>query len=126
LRREGVDPGAFIWVHAQNDPDPEMHARAAEQGAWIELDGIAPDQIESHVRWVHAMRERGLLGRVLISQDAGWYSVGTAGGGAFRPFGTLVRDFIPALRAAGFAESDIHQLTVSNPREAFTVRVRAR
>ena len=70
------------------------------------------------------MKGRGLLGRVLLSHDAGWYHVGEPGGGEFRPYDTLLAEFVPALRAAGLTEAEVHRLTVDNPRDAFTIRVR--
>jgi phosphotriesterase-related protein len=124
LREEGVDPSAFIWVHAQNERDPTQHAKAAERGAWVEFDGVAPGSVERHVTLVRSLKARGHLGRVLLSHDAGWYHVGEPGGGAFRPYTTLVADFLPALRAAGFGEQEDRRLSVDNPREAFTIRVR--
>jgi phosphotriesterase-related protein len=122
LREEGVDPSAWIWVHAQNVSDLDALADAAEQGAWIEFDGIAPgDAIDRHVRLVRAMRERGLLGRTLLSHDGSSYP---PEGTEPRPFDTLFRSFLPALRSAGFSAAEIRRLTVENPRRAFTVRVR--
>jgi phosphotriesterase-related protein len=126
VAEEGVQGSAWIWVHAQNERDSALHARAAEQGAWVEFDGIGPRSLQQHVDFVLAMKRYGLLGRVLLSHDAGWYRVGEPGGGQFRPYTTLFTDFIPALKQAGFTEGEITRLTVDNPREAFTVRVRAR
>ena len=126
LQEEGVDPAAWIWVHAQNEREQALHERAAERGGWVEFDGIGPDTIDRHVRVVRHMKEQGLLERVLISQDAGWYSVGEPDGGKFRPYTTLFEQFLPALKKAGFSDQEIHRLTVENPAEAFTVRVRAR
>jgi phosphotriesterase-related protein len=65
------------------------------------------------------------LKRVLISHDAGWYEVGKPEGGEFRPYDTLFNQFLPALKESGFTQDEIHQLLVVNPREAFTIRVRA-
>jgi phosphotriesterase-related protein len=122
LDEEGVDPSAWIWVHAQNVDDMDALAAAAEQGAWIEFDGIAPgEEIDRHVQLVRAMRERGLLGRVLLSHDGSSYP---PEGTEPRPFDTLFRSFLPALRSAGFSEAEVRRLTVENPRRAFTVRVR--
>ncbi len=70
------------------------------------------------------MKGRGLLGRVLISHDAGWYAVGEPGGGTFRSYTTLFERFLPALKTAGFTDGEIRSLTVDNPAEAFTIRVR--
>jgi len=35
-----VSPQAFIWVHAQNEKNKELHIQAAERGCWVEFDGI--------------------------------------------------------------------------------------
>ena len=72
------------------------------------------------------MKAEGLLNRVLLSHDAGWYHVGEPGGGTFRPYDTLITALLPALETAGFTSEEIHQLTVVNPADAFAVRVRAR
>lgn len=124
LAEEKVAAEAFIWVHAQAEPDVARLARAAERGAWIELDGIAPDTVAQHVALVLALLERELGGRVLVSHDAGWYHVGEEGGGTFRPFDTLFTAFLPALRQAGVSEETITQLLVANPRAVLTPRVR--
>jgi phosphotriesterase-related protein len=125
LKAEGVAPGAFIWVHAQNERDPEVHARAASLGAWVEFDHVSPKDLGRHVQLVQAMKERHLLHRVLVSHDAGWYEIGRPNGGQFRPYDTLFKEFLPALKEAGFSEDEIRQLLVVNPREAFTIQVRA-
>lgn len=126
LREEGVDASAWIWVHAQSERDGDLHPRAAERGAWVEFDGIGPKSVERHVALVSEMRRRGFLDRVLVSHDAGWYRVGEPQGGQFRAFDTLFTAFLPALRDAGFNDSEIHRLMVENPARAFAVGVRAR
>jgi phosphotriesterase-related protein len=70
------------------------------------------------------MRARGLLNRVLVSHDAGWYTAGEPRGGRFRAFDTVFTEFIPALRSAGFNESEIARIFVQNPAEAFAIRKR--
>jgi len=122
LKEEGVDPSAFIWVHAQSEKDPSIHERAAQQGAWVEFDGISSKTIDQHVELVMHMKRAGLLRRVLISQDAGWYHVGQPGGGEFRGFEGLFTEFLPALRKAGATEKDIQTLLVRNPAGALALR----
>jgi phosphotriesterase-related protein len=124
LGEEGVDGSAFIWVHANSEPDAALHAKAAKAGAWVEFDGVGPGQVDHHVQLVRSMTQSGHLDRVLISHDAGWYHVGEPGGGTFRPFTTLHDELVSALRKAGLAGAEVDRLTVDNPREAFTVRVR--
>jgi phosphotriesterase-related protein len=124
LEQMDVPLSAFIWVHAHTEPDPSRHARAAARGAWVEFDGLGEKSVDAHVALVLKMRDAGRLDRVLISHDAGWYHVGEPGGGEFRPFDTLMADLVPALREAGLTEAEVHRLTVENPRDAFTIRVR--
>lgn len=118
LDRLGVPASAFIWVHAHNERDAAFHTRVAKAGAWVEFDGISESSAERHVELVSQMKAQGLLGRVLVSQDAGWYRVGEPGGGEFRPFDTLFTKFMPALAAAGLTKTEVRQLLVENPRRA--------
>jgi phosphotriesterase-related protein len=124
LRRRGVAPEAWVWVHAQNTPDRPTQDWAARVGGRVELDGVSPDGLEAHARAVLDMARRGLLGHVLVSQDAGWYHVGEAGGGTWRPYTFLFERFVPALRAKGLTEDAIRTLLVVNPARAFALRVR--
>jgi phosphotriesterase-related protein len=118
LDKQRVPLSAFIWVHAQSERDGAFHVRAAERGAWVEFDGIAPASVGRHVELVLAMKERRLLAHVLVSHDAGWYRVGEPKGGAFRPYDTLFTAFLPALEKSGFSDAEKRQLLVGNPRRA--------
>ena len=124
LEREGVHPSAWIWIHAQSERDSAQHIAAARRGAWIEFDGIDPRSLEAHASFVTRLRDAGLLDRVLISQDAGWYSVGQPRGHMSRSYEVMFTDFLPALRARGFSATDIDTLLVRNPAKAFSVSVR--
>jgi phosphotriesterase-related protein len=118
LDRADVNLAAFIWVHAHNERDMTFHTRAARAGAWVEFDGISEASIDRHVELVRNMKARGLLGRVLVSHDAGWYHVGEPDGGRFRSFDTLFTRFVPALALAGLTKEEVRQLLVENPRSA--------
>ena len=124
LEAAGVHPSAWIWIHAQNETDPAKYDDAARRGAWISLDGVSPESVALHADRVVRLRDAGLLHRVLVSQDAGWYSVGEPEGGKFRPYDTVFTEFIPALKARGISEGEIDQIFVKNPATAFAVRVR--
>lgn len=125
LKDEGVAGSAWVWVHAQSEKNTELQAQAAARGAWLEFDGIGPESVEPHVNFVVDMKRRGLLGKVMVSQDAGWYRVGEPGGGAFRAFDVLFTKFLPALKQAGLTDADIRQITVINPAKAFAADGRA-
>jgi phosphotriesterase-related protein len=122
LEGAGVDPSAWIWVHAQNEVLGDHHVRAAGRGAWVSFDGFRPGQETGYVAMIGRMRDEGLLQRVLVSQDAGWYNAGQPRGGEFNPFHPIFTSLIPALQDRGFDEDQIRTLFVDNPARAFAVR----
>lgn len=125
LAEEGVHPSAWIWVHAQSEKDTEYHVRAAEQGAWIEFDGVGPNTLDRHVELVVEMKRHGHLDQVLISHDAGWFRPGEPDGGAFRGFDTVFNQFLPALKKKGLTDIEVDRLTHLNPQRAYTIGIRA-
>lgn len=62
---------------------------------------------------------------MLVSQDAGWYSVGKPNGGEPRGYDTVFTGLLPALRQSGFSPAEIDTLFVRNPAEAYAIRVPA-
>ena len=125
LEDEGVAPEAFIWVHANLD-QPHNLVRAARHGLWVSIDNVRPQPkiISAIAARLDALRAAGLLDRVLLSHDAGWYRPGEPGGGEFRDYTALSRELIPALRASGFSARTIDRMLVDNARRAFTIGVR--
>jgi phosphotriesterase-related protein len=124
LKKAGVAPEAYVWVHPQNEKDRATHSRVAQQGAWVEFDGVSPQGLEAHVEAVVDLFHRHQLDRVLVSQDAGWYHVGEPGGGAYRPHTLLFDAFVPALRVRGIDDAGTRTLLVENPARAFAIRRR--
>lgn len=124
LEGRGVAPSAYVWIHAQNEKDRDIHVRAAEAGTWVEFDGVGWGSLDGHLEAVTDLAGRGLLHKVLISQDAGWYHVGEPGGGTYKPHTALFDDFLPALRKRGLTDDDVETLLVRNPARAFAVGVR--
>jgi phosphotriesterase-related protein len=113
---ERVSPAKFVWVHAQNERNHELHEKVARAGAWVEFDGIGPKTIEFHLQCVGFLAAKGLGRRTLVSQDSGWYHVGEEGGGEFRGYTYLYSDFLPRIEPA-----QIPVLMWENPRLAFGV-----
>jgi phosphotriesterase-related protein len=124
LRNEGVAPEAFIWVHAQGEKDISNQVKAAKMGAWVSLDGLNDNNIEDYVRMISNLKENGLLNKVLLSHDAGWYRPGEENGGEYRGYTTLFEKLVPALKEERFTDQEINQLLISNPAAAFTIKVR--
>jgi phosphotriesterase-related protein len=71
------------------------------------------------------MRAAGVLNRVLISHDSGWYHVGQTEGGNYRGYTVIFNRLLPELRKEGFTDDDIEQILVRNPREAYIIKVRS-
>jgi phosphotriesterase-related protein len=120
LRAERIPRDAYVWVHAQNERDRAVHRRLAAEGVWVSLDGVSEDSLDTHVGAVMDLARAGHVGRVLVSQDAGWYHVGEPGGGTFRPYTFLFDTFLPVLRKAGLTEADTRVLLVDNPARVLT------
>mgnify|MGYP000113432114 CR=1 FL=1 len=104
----------FVWVHAQNEKDHRAHAAVARAGAWVEFDGIGPKTLDWHKECVDFMANEGLLGRVLLSQDTGWWHVGEDKGGNYRGYDSIYLEFLPKIDHRWWK-----QLLWNNPRSAF-------
>lgn len=110
----------FVWIHAHREPDVAIHHAVARRGAWIEYDGIGePGSDAMFVGLVLQALDAGLGGRVLLSQDRGWYDPARPGGGTPRPFTYLFERFLPMLSEAGVDEPTLDRLTRINPFAAF-------
>jgi predicted metal-dependent phosphotriesterase family hydrolase len=120
LSHLGVHPSAWIWVHAHAVQDLHPLFSAAWQGAWISLDGLNESSAAHILSILTAFKQRGWLERILLSHDGDSYC-----NGDFRSYDYLFKTFIPTLTAQGFSAADLHQLTVENPRRAFTVGVKS-
>lgn len=135
LEKEGVALNAWVWTHAQGGSD-EVRVALAKKGAWISLDGLGwvnpaerkgdNSALMEYVQAIEKLKQAGLLKRVLLSHDAGWYTHGEPGGGRFQPYTLIFTHLLPLLRESGFSEKEIKQVLVKNPQEAFAIRVRAK
>jgi phosphotriesterase-related protein len=132
LKNMGIDPSAFIWVHAQSGTI-EGNIKAAQDGAWISLDNVrtradlepgAPNSINWYADRIVKLKNLGLLNKVLISHDSGWYDPGKPDGGTFNGFTDIFESLIPALKQRGITQDEITQILSKNPAEAFKIRIR--
>lgn len=126
LEEEGLDLSSFIWVHAQNERDTNKHIEAAARGAWVSLDGVHRDRINWYLEVLSNLKLAGLLDKVLLSHDAGWYRPGEPEGGDFRPYTDLFDYLIPAMENRAFTNREIRTILKKNPAEAFAIRKRLR
>ncbi len=122
LKKMGVSPKAYIWVHAQNEIDNSQYLKAAATGCWISLDGLGWE-IDKHVEKLIFAKENNILQRILISHDAGWYQP-SQWPQTFKPYTNIFEDLIPKLKANGFTERDIDLLLKVNPVKAFAIEIK--
>ncbi len=128
IHSQGVDPSALIIVHADAIADPGVRFQLAKAGAWLEYDGVKFESIDKYVELIRETLKAGFGHRLLLSHDAGWYSVGELGGARanIRPYNAISDQLVPALKAAGLGDVVLSRLLVSNPAEAFAIRLRKR
>ncbi len=119
---ESIDPAIrFIWVHAQNESNRNIHVQLAARGVYIEFDSLGwnPSDDLTYITAIKNLLAAGHGDRILLSHDAGWYQPGSANGGTQKPFTYLIDTFIPKLRDAGVDDATIRMITQTNPVRAF-------
>jgi len=122
LKEMGVSPEAFIWVHAQAEDDNDSYLKAAEMGCWISLDGLGWD-LEKHVEKLLFAKRNGILDRILISHDSGWYDPQKENQ-TIKPYTNIFKKLYPELKSHGFTDDEFKVLISVNPSKAFLIEVR--
>ncbi|MDL5512039.1 phosphotriesterase [Arenibacter sp. M-2] len=117
LTKMGVSPASFIWVHAQAEDNNKTYLKAAALGCWISLDGLGWD-VERHLEKLVYARDHGILDRILISHDAGWYDPQKEQQN-IASYTNIFTKLLPALRGHGFTEDEITLLLSDNPAKAY-------
>ncbi|WP_204378475.1 hypothetical protein [Agaribacterium haliotis] len=124
LKKTKVEAKAFIWAHAYMEKNNNEYIKAAKQGVWISLDGLAWD-LNGHIEKLLFAKQAGILNRVLIAHDAGWYDPQKAKlkhPQSIKPYTSLFTKLIPALKNAGFSPREIQLLVSDNPAKAFALK----
>lgn len=132
LKKMGVSPSAWVWTHSQSG-DLETQIELGKEGAWISIDNFNydPDRdqgergnLEWFVQRITELESAGLLNKVLISHDAGYYNPDEPEGGDFRGYTNIFEYLLPTLKEKGFTEQDLNQLLIQNPQQAYGIQVR--
>ena len=123
LKEMGVSPESFIWVHAQAEGDNESYLKAAEMGCWISLDGLGWE-LEEHVEKILFAKRNGILDRILISHDAGWYDPQKENQ-TITPYSAIFKKLYPELKSLGFTDDEFNLLVSENPSKAYSINLRA-
>ncbi len=122
LKEEGVAPEAFIWVHAQAENDTLAYLQAYKTGCWISLDGIGWNW-ESHLEKLVFAKDAGILEKILLSHDAGWYDPQKETQ-SIQAYVNLFDHLYPALMKRGFTQEEWDLLVKKNPVRAYGIRKR--
>jgi phosphotriesterase-related protein len=122
LKEMNVSPAAFVWVHAQMEDDNIHYLRAAKEGCWIGFDGLGWE-IEKHAEKILFAKQNGILDRILISNDAGWYDPQKQIQ-SIKPFTNIFKQLYPLLMKRGFREDEFKLLVSNNPPKAFSIEIR--
>lgn len=87
---------------------------------------IGPNTIARNAELVLLLTRRGLIQRVLLSQNLHGHRADLPRGGRVRPYHVLFKALIPELFRVGLELEQVERLTVIHPMRAFTVGVRHR
>jgi phosphotriesterase-related protein len=123
LEAEGVDPEAVIVGHTDENPDIRNFISLAKRGAWIQFDTIGKQHYmldETRADLASALKEKGLLGHLLISQDRNRKPMLRKYGGP--GYSDVLNRFIPILHDKGLTNEDVKKLTYDNPMKALRKR----
>lgn len=123
LADEGVDLSRVVIGHSGDSTDIGYLESLLARGSYLGMDRFGIDTIlpfEQRVETVAALCRRGHAERLVLSHDAAchldWYPAGVVE--AVTPnwhFLHITRDVLPALRARGVSQEQIHQMLVANP-----------
>ena len=123
LEEEGVNPEAVIVGHTDENVDIRNLVRLVKRGAWIQFDTIGKHHYildETRADLAASLKERGLLGHLLLSQDRNRKPMLRRYDGS--GYSDIINRFIPLLRERGLTKEDIRKLTVENPSKALRKR----
>jgi phosphotriesterase-related protein len=130
VAEEGGDVRRTVLCHMNSSgEDFPYQAALAERGAWLEYDMIGMDFFyadqqaqspcdEENARAIGRLRDAGLLGNVLISQDVFVKIQLVRYGGT--GYAHILDHFVPRLIRHGFTDDDVRLLLVGNPRRVFS------
>lgn len=113
---EGVDLSRVTIGHCDTVPSEEYHLEIARRGAFVQFDTIRGNRefdLVLRIGYMKNLAMAGYLDRILISQDVCLRSHLHAYGGS--GYGYLPGEFLSRLRAEGFTQAEVDQITRINP-----------
>lgn len=120
LQAHGVDLSRVTVGHCDLKDNFDNILRMIDLGAYVQFDTIGKNSYypdEKRIGMLHALRNRGLLNRVMLSMDITRRSHLKANGG--NGYDYLLTTFIPQLRQSGFSQADVDTMLRDNPSQFF-------
>jgi phosphotriesterase-related protein len=123
LVRHGVDPRRVVLGHSGDSEDLDDLRALMDDGATLGMDRFGMEHVlpdDRRVRTVLDLLRLGYADRMVLSQDAAFYSRVTPPSWrrAHAPHwhhANLPGRVLPLLRAGGASDEDLHQMLVTNP-----------
>ncbi|MDR1899421.1 MAG: hypothetical protein LBQ55_05380 [Treponema sp.] len=129
LRREKVDLSSVSFGHMDRNPDPWMHRKVAETGAYLCFDGIGKIKYNSEnvrISCILQLVRAGFQKQILISGDMArksYYASYKHGPGLGYIIAKWIPRFIEEADTAGFdGKALVEDFFVNNPRMCFTFK----
>lgn len=116
LKGFGVDLEKVVVGHVDLRCDSETHLRIAQTGATLAFDTIGKVNYasdEARVAHIKKLIEKGHVEQIVLSQDLTRKSHLKECGGI--GYSYMLNVFLPKLRAAGVADTEIRQMLENNP-----------
>ncbi|EMF0717005.1 phosphotriesterase-related protein [Citrobacter freundii] len=120
LQGHGVDLSRVTIGHCDLKDNLDNILRMIDLGAYVQFDTIGKNNYypdEKRIGMLHALRNRGLINRVMLSMDITRRSHLKANGG--NGYDYLLTTFIPQLRQSGFSQADVDTMLRDNPSQFF-------
>lgn len=128
LKEQGIDPSAWVWVHATGMQDLEDLRAAFEAGAWISFDNLRPDakSVDRMLKCLRFAKDNGWIDQILISHDAGWFEPNKPDGGEHRSYTVYFTHLLDRVAEAGLSREDLLRVSTVNAANAMVLRKRVR
>lgn len=121
LDEEGLPLHNFIWTHSDCNRNVSAMIEMGRRGMWLQIDSIGFFAHDDHVQMLKTLIKAGLLHRLLLSQDRGWYVVGKDKGKYVNPYHPILTEFIPLCQMRGLSDEEIEQMLVKNPAQVLNI-----
>ncbi len=125
FEKNRVNLEKVIIGHCSDTADIPYLLDLAKSGCFLGFDRIFPQVYEQQAAVIFAMIEAGYEDRLLLSHD--FFAFSDSSGDSLetqsrseRDFTTVHLQLLPALKALGATDTQIHKLTYENPQKLFT------